>query len=189
MFRKCAIALSIAMLVFTTACSTKSSSASSPSGASVAGAPASASAASTAGCPTHNTRSFAKTRFVLDAGLAAGAFKRWIYTPYEHGAFKKGANGRVKAIAKASVAGAFVVSRLLAAKENAQANPTLCKIAVAPITRLTNSIKGLVLRSKSGNLTASDVQASDGSFDQFRSSASSAGAAYKEQNAPIPGLG
>ena len=187
MFRKCAIALSIVLLVFTTACSVKSSSASQSSSASVAGIPA--SVASTAGCPTRNTRSFAKARFVLDAGLAAGAFKRWIYTPYEHGAFKKGANARVKAIAKAAVAGSFVVNRLLAAKENAQANPTLCKIAVAPITRLTNSVKELVLRSKSGNLNASDVQASDGSFDQFRSSASSAGATFKEQNASIPGLG
>jgi hypothetical protein len=187
MFRKCAIALSIVLLVFTTACSAKSSSASSGSPAAVAVA---ASAGASAGeCPTHDTRAFAKTRFVADAGLAAGAFKRWIYTPYEHGAFKKGADGRVKAIAKAAAAGAFVVSRLLAAKKNAQANPTLCRIAVAPITRLTNSIKGLVTRSRNGDLNASDVKASDGSFDQFRSSASSVGAAYKEQNTSIPGLG
>jgi hypothetical protein len=188
MFRKCAIALSIVLLVFTTACSTESSSATSAAtSAGAVGVPASASAGTA--CPTHNTRSFAKTRFVLDAGLAAGAFKKWIYTPYEHGAFKKGANGRVKAIAKAAVAGTFVVNRLLAAKKNAMANPTLCKVAVVPMQKLTNSVKGLVAKSKSGNLNGSDVSASDATFDQFRSVAANAGAAVKEQNASIPGLG
>jgi hypothetical protein len=185
MFRKSAIALSIVLLVFTAACSTKSPSASS---AAAVGVPVSARTG-TAGCPTHNTRSFAKTRFVLDAGLAAGAFKKWIYTPYEHGAFKKGANGRVTAIAKAAVAGAFAVSRLLAAKTNAMANPALCKVAVAPMQKLTTAIKGLVVKGKGGNLNASDVEAGDGALNQFRSAAARAGAAVKEQNAPVPGLG
>jgi hypothetical protein len=188
MFRKCAIALSIMLLAFTTACSAKGWSASSSSGAGAGGVPAYA-AASTARCPAHNTRSFAKARFVLDAGAAAGAFKKWIYSPYERGAFKEGANGRSKAIARAGVAGAFVVSRLLAAKASAQGNPALCRVAVAPITKLANSVKGLVARSKSCDLTVGDVRASDGGFGQFQSSASSAGAPYRERDTSIPGLG
>jgi hypothetical protein len=42
-------------------------------------------------CPTSNTKSFAKTKFVLHAGLAFGAFHRYLYKPYQAGTFNKGA--------------------------------------------------------------------------------------------------
>ena len=49
---------------------------------------------------------FAKTKFVLHTGLAIGAFRRWIYKPWKAGTFKKGADGRTKALVKAAAAGA-----------------------------------------------------------------------------------
>jgi hypothetical protein len=56
-------------------------------------------------CPTSSTVKFAKTKFVADAALAGGAFKRYIYTPAKDGKLKKGASGRVLALVKAAAAG------------------------------------------------------------------------------------
>src|SRR5207244_10827568 len=83
MVRKAAILLAIVLLAFTAACSSSSSSSAPPegSGGTAAGV------ASSIGCPTQNTKSFAKTRFVADAALAAGAFKRYIFTTAREGNF------------------------------------------------------------------------------------------------------
>ena len=55
-----------------------------------ASADSSGSAGSSGDCPTSNTKSFAKTKFVLHAGLAFGAFHRYLYKPYKNHAFSKG---------------------------------------------------------------------------------------------------
>ncbi len=70
---------------------------------------------------------FAKTRFVANAGLAAGATYQWIVKPYREGKFKKGAKGRTFALIKAGLAGAFAYNRLKAAAENAKGDPLLSK--------------------------------------------------------------
>lgn len=75
----------IASLALVAGCNDKpSSSAASPTSDSASAsvsAPASASpSASSSTCPTDgNTRAFAKTRFVMDLGVAAGTFHRYIY--------------------------------------------------------------------------------------------------------------
>src|SRR5262249_21099916 len=129
MIRKLSIILVIGLLIFAAACS--SSASSTVNGSPAAGNNVAASAAP-ASCPTANTKSFAKTRFVADAALAGGAFKRYIYSPAKAGQFQKGAHGKVLALVKAAAAGAFTINRLDAAKNAAQANPTLCKVLVAP---------------------------------------------------------
>ena len=87
MFRKLSVILVIGLLAFTAACSSKSST--STNAASATGVAASAAATSTpAACPTKNTESFAKTKFVADVAIAGGAFKRYIYTPAKDGKFK-----------------------------------------------------------------------------------------------------
>jgi hypothetical protein len=102
MVRKLSIILVIALLAFTAACS--SSSSTTVNSASATGNNVAASV--TPGtCPTENTKSFAKTRFVADVALAGGAFKRYIYSPAKAGQFKKGANGKVLALVKAAVSG------------------------------------------------------------------------------------
>lgn len=186
MFRTMAIALSIALLAFVAGCSSSSSSHSAAGGAGVSSAVARASAATT--CPAKSTKKAAKTLFVVDAGVAAGAFKKWIYSPWKAGAFKKGTKGRIKAMVKAAVAGAFVVNRLNAAKVNAQSDPLLCKLTIGPITKLTSSIQGLVGKAKTGRLTPADVGDSSSLLDQFKSASSGAGAPVKDQNASVPGL-
>ena len=98
MFRKLSILLAIGLLAFTAACSSNSSSTSAAPATGVAAAATSAPSA----CPTKNTESFAKTKFVADVAIAGGAFKRYIYTPAKDGKFKKGASGRVLAFVPSS---------------------------------------------------------------------------------------
>ena len=177
MVRKLSIVLVIALLAFTAACSSSSSTVNNAS----ANSSASVVAAATPGaCPTKNTESFAKTKFVADVALAGGAFKRYIYSPAKAGKFKKGANGKVLALVKAAAAGAFTVNRLNAAKNAAQANPTLCKLLAAPIAKFSAAVSGLVSKAKSGSIDPSDVNSGNGFLDDLHSAASQGGAAFTD---------
>jgi hypothetical protein len=179
MFRKLSVILVIGLLAFTAACSSKSSS--STNAASATGVAASAAATSTpAACPTKNTESFAKTKFVADVAIAGGAFKRYIYTPAKDGKFKKGANGRVVAFVKAAAAGALTVNRLEAAKTAAQANPTLCKLLAEPIAKFSAAVSGLISKAKGGGIDASDVDNAGGYLSDLHGAASQGGAAFTD---------
>src|SRR5437879_4112962 len=80
-----------------------SSSASSSAGGSGSGAAVSSSSGGT----TH----FAKTKFVFHAGLAFGAFHRYIYKPFRNGAFGRPFSHKL-ALIKAAVASLFVYHEL-----------------------------------------------------------------------------
>ena len=178
MFRKLSVILVIGLLAFTAACSSKSSS---TNAASATGAAASVAATSTpAACPTKNTESFAKTKFVADVAIAGGAFKRYIYTPAKDGKFKKGANGRVLAFVKAAAAGALTVNRLEAAKTAAQANPTLCKLLAEPIAKFSAAVSGLISKAKGGSIDPSDVENAGGYLSDLHGAASQGGAAFTD---------
>ena len=88
------------------------------------------------GCPTSNTRSFAKTRFAGDVGLAVGSFHRYLWKPYQQGSFKKGANERLKALLKGGATAALDVKLLHNAELNMRANPTLCQKLYAPMSQV-----------------------------------------------------
>ncbi|MER7665422.1 hypothetical protein [Streptomyces sp. NPDC096193] len=92
--------------------------------------------------PTTEERKLAKTRFAVDAGLAAGATYEWIVKPFKAGKLKKGHHGRTMALVKAGLAGAFAYNRLKAAARNAQADPALSK-ALAPLTAAIEGLKNL----------------------------------------------
>ncbi|GAA2678254.1 hypothetical protein [Streptomyces lunalinharesii] len=103
---------------------------------------------------------FAKTRFVTNAGLAAGATYQWIIKPYKAGGFHKGANHRKTALVKAGLAGVFTYNRLKAAVRNAQGDPTLSK-ALAPLNSGIDSLKNLGTKLRKG-------EAGPGDVDQFQ---------------------
>ncbi|MEU9889278.1 hypothetical protein [Sphaerisporangium sp. NPDC051011] len=156
--------------------------------AGVAGSPA---AAPTGGdseykgaCPTEgNTRPFAKTRFALHAGLALGAFHRYIYKPLRAGGFKEGAEKRKRTFVKAAIAGAFALHELRVAKGFAAANPTLCKA----VEGVSSKFQSLTDKLKGGTATERDLDASKSSMDGLQSDASKTGFHFKEQNVTIPG--
>ena len=179
--RKLSVVFVMALLAFTTACSSSSSSTS-------AAGTGTAAAVAAGTCPTSNTVKFAKTKFVADAALAGGAFKRYIYTPAREGKLKKGAKGRILALVKAAAAGAFVINRLKAAETAAQGNPTLCKIFVAPAQKFTAALTSLVGKAKSGGINPSDVEGASGALNEVHDAATSGGAGFADNpNASITG--
>jgi hypothetical protein len=156
-----------------TACGSSGSS-SSASGA--ASSPAAASSTST----TH----FAKTKFVLHAGLAFGAFHRWIYKPAKAGTLRHPFEHPLTA-AKAALAGAFVYHELKLALADAQSDPTLSKL-VAPITALQNKIHGVAGSVKSSGVSTGDAGGLDSAISSIKGEASSAGATINERTPSSP---
>lgn len=182
MFRKLSVILVIALIAFTAACSSKSSSGSTAAAAGAGPVAGVAATATPASCPTKNTEAFAKTRFVADVALAGGAFKRYIYTPAKAGKFQKGAKGKVTALIKAAAAGAFVINRLDAAKNAAQANPTLCKVLARPIAGFGAAVSGLVAKARSGlgTINPTDVTSGGNLLTDLHNAASQGGAPFTD---------
>lgn len=162
-----ALLLCCAVTMGTTACggddSTTSSSSASPSGTSSAQA-----------------QKYAKTRFVANAGLAAGATYQWVVKPYRAGKFKKGADGRTFALVKAGLAGGFAYNRLKAATENAKGDPLLAK-AVAPLTAGIASLQGLATKLRKGEAGAGDIGAFESVISGIKDAGKSAGAEVKDK--------
>lgn len=166
----------------TKAGSAASSAMSTTTATSTTGATGTASSATSAAsqCPTSNTRSFAKTRFVGDVGLVAGSFHRYIYKPYQAGSFQKGADGRTKAIAKAGITAAADAKLVNNAYDNVQANPTLCKVLITPLGQLKDAMGGLKGQITSGNLGA--IANVNGLVNQVTSKSNANGAQITEKS-------
>jgi hypothetical protein len=152
------------------------SSGSSSSAAAGGTAPAAGSSTST----TH----FAKTKFVLHAALAFGAFHRWIYKPARAGELSHPFRHPLVAT-KAALAAAFTYHELKLALADAQASPALSKL-VAPITALQDKIHGVESSVKSGGTSASDAAGLDGAVSSIKSQAASAGQPITEQTPASP---
>ncbi|MEV0980844.1 hypothetical protein [Streptomyces sp. NPDC049915] len=139
-------------------------------------------AATTGATPTATTsaekQKFAKTRFVANAGLAAGATYQWIVKPWKAGKFAKGADGRTAALIKAGLAGAFAYNRLKAAARNAQGDPTLAR-AIAPLTAGIDALKDLPAKLRKGDTSAAG--AFDDVIGKVKEAGRSAGAEVKDK--------
>jgi hypothetical protein len=179
------IALVVGLMILlggATACSSSSSSTQAATPASQT-APSAASP-SAASCASVGTRKIPKTRLLADLALTYGAFHRYLYKPYKAGAFRKGADGRVKAIIKAGLATAVIVKLLSNAKENAAADPTLCKY-VPSMDNIKASLSTLADKIKGGSATSSDADSTNSLFDQLKNSTGFTA----PSTSSLPGLG
>lgn len=175
MHRFVVVLVSVALLAAAGGCGSSSKSGS-----------GSASSGSSSGQPAKKIR-FAKTKFVLHAGLAFGAFHRYLYKPYKAGRFRKGASGRVKAFIKGAAAALFTVHELKIALRDAQSSKLLSKL-VSPITALQARFSALRGRLKAGDTDPSaDITALNGQVDGVRGQSSRLGAAIKDRTAPVAG--
>ncbi|WP_067833300.1 hypothetical protein [Actinomadura kijaniata] len=156
-------------------------------GSSPATTSAATTSASPAACPSEQNKKFAKTRFAADAGLAFGAFHRWIWKPYQAGTFQSGAEGRTAAMVKAAAAGAFALNRLNAARKLVDDDPTLCKALKQPLDALWNSVNGLTEKLRSGNLNPAEIGTVGGAIDAFRDRSKQAGTEIKDREPPSLG--
>lgn len=136
-------------------------------------------------CPTANTTSFAKTRFVGDVSSTLFLLNRYVVNPFQAGTFTKGASGRTRAIIKAGLAVAASAKLLKNAAANAEANPTLCKTVAAPLKRLTSSLGGVVDGLKSGSLSAGAISGLGGLLSSVKDEASKAGFPVSEKQTSL----
>jgi hypothetical protein len=175
------IAVVAALLLSLASCgSSKSSSSASSAAAPSTSAPSTSAASSS----TTSTTKLAKTKFVLHAGLAFGAFHRWIYKPAKAGELTHPLQHKATA-AKAALAAAFVYHELGLALKDAQADPTLSKL-VSPITDLQNKIHGAGSQVKSGGLSSSSVDGLNSAVSSIKDKAASAGQPITEQTPATP---
>lgn len=120
-------------------------------------------------------------KFALHAGLAFGAFHRYIYKPFKAGSFTGGNLSKNKlAVAKAALAGLFAYHELKLAIKDAQASPTLSKL-VAPVNALADKLKSIGSSVKSGKPDASAIESSNGDITSLSGLASAAGISVPDQ--------
>lgn len=146
-------ALLVTLALVAAGCGSSSSSTSAPAASSP---PASATSTPASTTSTTGTVKLAKTKFVIHAGLAFGAFHRWIYKPIKSGELTHPLSHKLTTT-KAALAAAFVYHELKLALSDAQADPTLSKL-VAPVTALQTKIKDLGSSVKGGNTASVEQQ-------------------------------
>jgi hypothetical protein len=123
-----------------------------------------AAATSTAASSTATTPDkirFAKTKFVLHAGLAFGAFHRYIYKPWRNGTFAS-VHGLKKftTFGKAGLAGLFAYHELKLAMTDARASPLLSKL-LSPLTATADKLRALGTSLRSGRLNPAQITGAD----------------------------
>jgi hypothetical protein len=156
-------------LLGATGCGPKSSGSSGSAPSAGATAAANPSAGADAGCQRVGSVNFDKTKFVLHAGLAFGAFHHFIYKPY-----KAGTLHGFGPLAKAGLAGVFTVHELKMAKADAESSSTLCHL-VAPFDRATAAISASINKIKSGKATDQDIEGLNNDVNTVQSGAAANG--------------
>ncbi|WP_078893683.1 hypothetical protein [Streptomyces sp. CT34] len=172
-----ALLLACSLTVGAVACSNKSKGGSSASPGTSVSAGASPSPSPTS---SFEKQKFAKTRFVANAGLAAGATYKWIVKPFKAGTFKKGAKGRKTALVKAGLAGVFTYNRLKAAVRNAQGDPALSK-ALVPLSSGIESLKDMGTKLRKGEAGTGDVDQFQNVIGNVKDAGKKNGAEVKDQ--------
>jgi hypothetical protein len=122
---------------------------------------------------------FAKTKFLLHAGLAFGAIHRYIYKPLRAGALRSGAPGRVKVLLKGAAAAVFAVHELKIARGDALSS-NLLRPLVNKIDRLGSKLSALIGGLKSGAVNPAAILSSSGAADALGSASGGLGAGIKD---------
>jgi hypothetical protein len=170
--RLLALLLALTLALGTAACGSNNSSSSSQA------APAS-------GTKT-GTIHLAKTKFALHAGLAFGAFHRYIYKPYKEGKFSGGLFHHKLATLKAALAAAFAYHEVKLALEDARSSKLLSTV-LAPLLALQNKLGSLQSRLKGGHVDQSLIESASSSAGQVSTNGAAAGQPISDQ--PTPQLG
>jgi hypothetical protein len=141
------------------------------------GSSSSSSAAAGAATSTGTTH-LAKTKFVLHAGLAFGAFHRWIYKPYKAGVLGHPLTHKL-AFLKALAAGAFVIHEVKLARADA-AQSRLLKHVVLPLTALGSSVALIRSALSHHQVDGAQINSANSSIASASSASSAAGQPVSE---------
>ncbi len=168
--------LSLALIASVAALGFAGCGSSSKSSSSASTPPAAVSTTSTT--PTTH---FAKTKFVLHAGLAGGAFHRWIYGPFKAGVFGKPASHKL-ALAKAAIASLFIYHELKLAAGDVKSSKILSTLFL-PVTALAAKVSALRNQLAAGKYSGADINSIQSSGGQISAAASAKG--YPTPDIPI----
>jgi hypothetical protein len=170
----------VALLLVTLALAAAGCGSSSSSSSSTAASASSSGSQTTSTSSTPNVGRLPTVKFVLHAGLAFGAFHRYIYKPLKAGAFSSGLFKHKLTVVKAGLAGLFAYHELKLAVKDAQASPKLARL-VAPVTALADKLKSVGSSVKSGKPDASSISSANGDITSLSGMASAAGISVPDQ--------
>ncbi len=171
--RGCLVLVLVAAVLVVAGCGSKSSSSSTASGGgSSTSAAVSRSGSSVGHLPT--------AKFVLHAGLAFGAFHRYIYKPFKAGSFTGASLLKHKAaIVKAGLAGLFAYHELKLALADAKASPILSKL-LTPVDALAAKLSTLGSRLKGGHIDGSSITSANADVTNLAAQAHQSGASISD---------
>jgi hypothetical protein len=132
--------------------------------------------------PTH----LASAKFVLHAGLAFGAFHRYIYTPYKAGKFSGGLFHHKLATAKAALAAAFAYHETRLALDDARQSKVLRKL-LSPLLALQTKLSTLRDGLRHGSADPSAIQSTQSAAGTLDAQSAAAGERIKDQRPPSLG--
>jgi hypothetical protein len=135
---------------------------------------------------TASTTHFAKTKFVLHAGLAFGAFHRYIYKPFKQGQFSGGLFHHKLATLKAALAAAFAVHEVRLALNDARSSKVLSTL-LSPLLGLQTKLSSLTSGLRHGTVDATTIQSANGEASSISAQSTSRGQPIQDQ--PTPQLG
>lgn len=125
-----------------------------------------------------NSISLPTTKFVVHAGLAFGAFHRWIYKPIKAGALRHPFSHKLDLI-KAGLAALFVSHELRLAVQDAKASKVLRPV-VAPLTAAAGKLESLKGSITGGSVNPSELDGINAQLSQAGQTAQSAGHAIQQ---------
>jgi hypothetical protein len=116
---------------------------------------------------------FAKTKFVLHAGLAFGAFHRWIYKPFKAGVLSHPLSHKL-AFLKALAAGAFVIHEVRLARADA-AHSRLLSHVLLPLAAVGTAVGVIHAGLAHHHVNGSEINSANSSINAAHSASSAAG--------------
>ena len=140
----------------------------------------SSSNGSNAGAPAQTVH-FAKTKFVIHAGLAFGVFHHFIYNPYKAGKLNHPLLHKL-AFIKAAAAALVVIHETKLALADAQHSKLLSKV-VAPLAALGGAVTLVRSALLHGKVNSGSMDFANSSTSQASSAASAAGQPVTESTA------
>jgi hypothetical protein len=129
---------------------------------------------------------FAKTKFALHAGLAFGAFHRYIYKPLKRGQFRGGVLHHKLRLIKAAAAALFAYHEVKLALNDARSSKLL-SAALAPLLALQTKLSSLGHSLKHGSVNTSEINSANSDAASVSSTGAKAGQPVTDQ--PTPQLG
>jgi hypothetical protein len=136
------------------------------------------SSSSSAGSAGSQHVHFARTKFLLHAGLAFGAFHRYIYKPFRSGGFTPPLSHKA-AIVKAGAAALFVYHEVKIALTDARSSSLLSKLE-RTLTSLQNKVNALHQSLHSGHLDSTGIKAANSAVSSIGAQSAHSGTRIRD---------